>query len=98
MRRGSPSAGCHKRPLYRGILRDMMRAAFQMRPYRDQNRQFGRRSNTTNASVRYVPQEPHRPLAREDLGFHPAWSTSILANVERVMWALVSCRAELGHR
>src|ERR1700747_920864 len=72
MTRGSPSGGYHTRPLYRGIHRDMMRAAFQMRPYQDQNRQSERRSNTTNASVRYAPQASRRPLAREDLGFHRA--------------------------
>src|SRR4029453_17600245 len=72
MKRGSPSAGYHRRLLYPGILRDMMHAAFQMRQYRDQNRQSGRRSNTTSASVRYAPQAPDRPVAQEDLGFHPA--------------------------
>jgi hypothetical protein len=50
----------------------MMPAAFQMHPYRDQNRQSGRRSNTTNAGVNYAPQAPDRPVAREDLAFHPA--------------------------
>src|SRR5215475_11341305 len=72
MKPGFPSAGYHTRLLYRGILRDMMRAAFQMRPYRDQNRRSGRRSNTTNTSVRYAPEAPDRSLAPEDLGFHPA--------------------------
>src|SRR5512132_3651769 len=72
MKRGSPSAGYHRRLLYPGILRDMMHAAFQMRPYRDQNRRSGRRSNTTNASVRYAPQAPDKPVGQEDLGFHPA--------------------------
>src|SRR5438094_5892163 len=72
MKRGSPSAGYHTRLLYPKIFRDMLRAAFQMRPYRDQNRQSGRRSNTINASVRYVTQAPDRLLAQEDLGFHPA--------------------------
>jgi hypothetical protein len=43
-----------------------------MRPYRVQNRQSGRRSNTINASVGYVPQAPDKPVAQEDLGFHPA--------------------------
>ena len=72
MKQGSPSAGYHRRLLYPEILRDMMHAAFQMRPYRDQNRQSGRRSNTTNAGVKYAPQVPDRPVAQEDLGFHPA--------------------------
>ena len=72
MKQGSPSAGYHRRLLYPEILRDMMHAAFQMRPYRDQNRRSGRRSNTTNAAVRYAPPAPDRPLAQEDLGFHPA--------------------------
>src|SRR2546430_17637150 len=72
MKEGSPSAGYHRRLLYPEILRDMMHAAFQMRPYRDQNRQSGRRSNTTNAGVMYAPQAPDRPVAQEDLGFHPA--------------------------
>src|SRR6266511_1846509 len=72
MKQGSPSAGYHRRLLYPEIPRDMMHAAFQMRPYRDQNRQSGRRSNTTSASVRYAPQAPNRPVAQEDLGFHPA--------------------------
>src|SRR6266481_2889558 len=72
MRQGSPSAGYHKRLLYREILRDMMHAAFQMRPYRDQNRQSGRRSNTTNAGVKYAAQAPDKRAAQEDLGFHLA--------------------------
>src|SRR4029077_3469561 len=72
MTRGSPSGGYRTRPLYRGIHRDMMRAAFQMRPYQDQNRRSERRSNTTNASARYAPQASERPLAPEDLGFHRA--------------------------
>src|SRR5207248_3850304 len=72
MRQGSPSAGYHRRLLYPEILRDMMHAAFQMRPYRDQNHQSGRRSNTTNGGVKYAPQAPDRPVAQEDLGFHPA--------------------------
>ena len=50
----------------------MMHEAFQMRPYRDQNRQSGRRSNTTNAGVKYAPQASDRPVAQGDLGFHPA--------------------------
>ena len=49
----------------------MMRAAFQMRPYRDQNRRSARRSNITDAAVKYAPQAPDILLAREDLGFHP---------------------------
>ena len=72
MKQGSPSAGYHRRLLSPEILRDMMHAAFQMRPYRDQNRQSGRRSNTTNAGVKYAPHAPDRPVAQEDLGFHPA--------------------------
>src|SRR5512132_1132230 len=72
MKQGSLSDGYHRRLLYPEILRDMMHAAFQMRPYRDQNRQSGRRSNTTNAGVKYAPQAPDRPVAQEDLGFHPA--------------------------
>ena len=72
MKWGSPFAGYHTRLLYQEILRDMMHAAFQMRPYRDQNRQSGRRSNTANAGVNYGPQVPDRPVAQEDLGFHPA--------------------------
>src|SRR6478672_1131676 len=72
MKRGFPSAGYHTRLLYRGILRDKMRAAFQMRPYRDQNRRSGRRSNTINAGAKYAPQASDRPVALEDLGFHPA--------------------------
>src|SRR5215211_47997 len=72
MNQGSPSADYHRRLLYPKILRDMMHAAFQMRLYRDQNRRSGRRSNTTNAGVKYGPQAPDRPVAREDLEFHPA--------------------------
>src|SRR5882724_8212626 len=72
MKQGAPAAGYHRRLLYTEILRDMMHAAFQMRPYRDQNRQSGRRSNTANAGVNYGPQVPDRPVAQEDLGFHPA--------------------------
>src|SRR5438132_9418517 len=72
MKQGSPSAGYHRRLLYPEILRDMMHAAFQMRPYRDQNHQSARRSNTTNGWVKYAPQAPDRPVAQEDLGFHPA--------------------------
>src|SRR4030095_10706644 len=72
MTRGSPFAGYHRRLLYPEILHDMMHAAFQMRPYRDQNRQSGRRSNTTNAGVNYAPQAPDGSLAQEDLGVHPA--------------------------
>src|SRR5438874_5232675 len=72
MKQGSPSAGYRRRLLYPEILRDMMHAAFQMRPYRDQNHQSARRSNTTNGGVKYVPQAPDRPVAQEDLGFHPA--------------------------
>src|SRR6266446_4179272 len=72
MKQGSPSAGYHRRLLYPEILRDMMHAAFQMRPYRDQNHQSARRSNTTNAGVKYAPQASDRPVAQDDLGFHPA--------------------------
>ena len=72
MQRESPSAGYHRLMLYPEILRAMMHATFQMRPYRDQNRQSGRRSNTTNAGVKYAPQAADRPVAQEDLGFHPA--------------------------
>src|SRR5215213_6615741 len=72
MKQGSPSAGYHRPRLYLEILRDMMHATFQMRPYRDLNRQSARRSNTTNAVVMYEPQGPDRPVAQEDLGFHPA--------------------------
>src|SRR6185369_2819066 len=72
MKQGSPSAGYHRRLLYPENLRDMMHAAFQMRPCRDQNRQSGRKSNTTNAGVKYALQAPDRPMAPEDLGFHPA--------------------------
>src|SRR6266699_293584 len=72
MRQGSPSAGYRRRLLYPEILRDMMHAAFQMRPYRDRNHQSARRSNTTNGVVKYAPQAPDRPVAQEDLGFHPA--------------------------
>ena len=50
----------------------MMHAAFQMRPYRAQNRQSGRRSNTTNAGVKFGPQAPDKPVAQEDLRFHRA--------------------------
>src|SRR5262245_4667271 len=72
MKRGSLFAGYHRRLLYLRILRDMMHAAIQMRPYRDRNRRSGRRSNITNTSVRYAPSRPDRPLAEEDSGFHPA--------------------------
>src|SRR5262245_14588219 len=72
MKQESPSAGYHKQLLYPENLRDMMHAAFQMRPCRDQNRQSGRRSNTTNAGVKYVPQATNRPIAQADLGFHRA--------------------------
>src|SRR4026209_1617241 len=72
MKRGSPSAGYHRLLLYPGILRDMMHATFQMRPYRDQNRQSGRRSNTISAGVNFGPQAPDKPVAQEDLRFHPA--------------------------
>src|SRR5215831_4239354 len=72
MERESLSGGCRKRPLCPEILPDTMRAAFQMRPYRDQNRRFAQRSNTTIASAAYAPQASNGPLAQEDLGFHPA--------------------------
>jgi hypothetical protein len=72
MKQVSPSDGYHRRLLYPEILRDMIHAAFQMRPYRDQNHQSERRSNTTNAGVKHAPQAPDRPVAQEDLGFHPA--------------------------
>src|SRR6267142_6172428 len=72
MKQGSPFAGYHRRLLSPEILRDKMHAVFQKRPYRDQNRQSGRRSNTTNAVVMYAPPAPDRPVAQEDLGFHPA--------------------------
>ena len=72
MKQGSRSAGYHTPLLYPENLRDMMHAASQMRPYRDQNRQSGRRSNTTNAGVKYASQAPDRQVAQEDLGFHPA--------------------------
>src|SRR6187402_1242579 len=72
MKRESPSAGYHRLLLYPGVLRDMMHATFQMRPYRDQTRQSGRRSNTISAGVKYVPQASDKPVAQEDLGFHPA--------------------------
>src|SRR6185503_1359891 len=71
MKQGSPSAGYHRRLLYPENLRDMMHAAFQMRLCRDQNRRSGRRSNTTKTGVKCAPQAPHRPVAQEDLGFHP---------------------------
>src|ERR1043166_2108147 len=72
MNRESPFAVGRMRLLCPGTLRDMTRATFQMHPYRGQNRRCGRRSNTTNAWVRCVPPERGRPLAQEDLGFHPA--------------------------
>src|SRR5580765_4699569 len=72
MKQGSLSAGYHRRLLYPEILRDKTHAAFRMRPYRDQHRQSGRRSNTTNAGVKYAPRAADRSLAQEDLGFHPA--------------------------
>src|ERR1700757_3282958 len=50
----------------------MLPGGFKMGPYRDQTRRSERRSNTTNASVRYAPQASERPLAQEDLGFHLA--------------------------
>src|SRR6476659_7867571 len=72
MKQGSPSAGYHRRLLSPEILRDMMHAVFQKRPYLDQNRQSGRRSNTTNVGVKYAPQAADGSLVQEDLGFHPA--------------------------
>src|SRR5207249_5537144 len=72
MKQGFPSAGYHRRLLYPEILRDKRHAAFRMRPYRDQNRQSGQRSNTTDAGVKYAPRAGERWLAQEDLGFHPA--------------------------
>src|SRR4029453_6011494 len=72
MKQGSPSAGYHRRLLYPENLRDMMHEAFQMRLCPDQNRRSGRRSNITNASVRYVVSASDRSLVQEDLGFHPA--------------------------
>jgi UDP-glucose:(heptosyl)LPS alpha-1,3-glucosyltransferase len=72
MKRESPSAGYRTRQLYLGILRDRTRAPFQMRLYQDQNRRSDQRSNTISASVAYVPQALDGPVAREDLGFHPA--------------------------
>src|SRR6476661_4882069 len=72
MKQGSPSAGYHRRLLSLEILPDKRHAAFRKRPCRDQNRQFGRRSNTANAGVAYVPQAAERSLAQADLGFHPA--------------------------
>ena len=72
MKQGSPSAGYHRRLLYREIRRDKTHAVFQKRPYRDQNRQSGRRSNTANAGVAYASQSADRSLAQADLGFHPA--------------------------
>src|SRR4029434_197878 len=72
MKRGFPFAGYHTPLLYRGILPDKMRAAFQMRPYRDLNRRSGRRSNTTIASAKYALQASNGSLVQEDLGFHPA--------------------------
>src|ERR1043166_6122729 len=72
MKQGSPSAGYRKRLLYPENLHDMMHAAFQMRPCRDQNRQSGQRSNTISVGVKYAPPVPDRLVAQEDLGFHPA--------------------------
>ena len=72
MKQGSPFAGYHRRLLSPEILRDKMHAVFQKRPYRDQNRQSGRRSNTTNAGVKYAPPAADRSLVKEELGFHPA--------------------------
>jgi hypothetical protein len=72
MKKGSPFAGYHRRPLSPEILRDTMPVVFQKRPYRDQNRQSEQRSNTTNAGVKYEPQVADRSLVQEDLGFHPA--------------------------
>jgi len=72
MKQGSLSAGYHRRLLYLEILRDKTHAVFQKRPCRDQNRQFGRRSNTANAGVAYASQAADRSLAQADLGFHPA--------------------------
>src|SRR4249919_2329637 len=72
MKQGSPSAGYHRRLLYREILRDKTHAVFQKRPCRDRNRQSGRRSNTANAGVAYASQAADRSLAQADLGFHPA--------------------------
>src|SRR4029450_13761282 len=64
--------GCHMRWLCREICRDTTRATSQTHLYRGQNRRYGRRSNTTTGWVRYAPQARGRPLAQEDLGFHPA--------------------------
>src|SRR5215471_17942757 len=72
MKQGSPSAGYRRRLLYPENLRDMMHAAFQRRPCRDQNRQSVQRSNTTSVGVKYAPPAPDRLVAQEDLGFHPA--------------------------
>src|SRR6516162_10188841 len=84
MKRGFPSAGYHTRLPYRGILRDKMRAAFQMRPYRDQNRRSGRKSNTSTASVKYALQAPDGSLAQEDLGSHPALAYKYSGNLNQV--------------
>src|ERR1051325_1174591 len=72
MKPGSPSAGYHTRLLYRGIHRDMMRATFQMRPYRGRIHQSGRRWNTANTSATCASVGPNTPVAQEDSGFHPA--------------------------
>ena len=72
MNRESPAAGYRMRLLCRGILRDRMRATFQMHLYQARNRRFGRRSSTTNAAVRYAPQARDELLEQEHLGFHPA--------------------------
>src|SRR5215470_2601816 len=74
MKTGSLSAGYHTRLLYLEIFRDMTRATFQTRLYRDRNHQSGRRSNTTNASVNYALKAPDGSLAQEDLRFHPAFA------------------------
>src|SRR5437763_4238388 len=72
MKQESPSAGYHRRLLSPETLRDMRHAMSQKRPCPDRNRQSERRSNTTNAAVKYAPQPADGSLPQEDLGFHPA--------------------------
>src|ERR1051325_9315263 len=72
MKGGFRSADYHTRLLYRGILRDKRRAAFQRRPYQGPNRRSGRRSNITTASAKYALQAPYGSLVQVGLGFHPA--------------------------
>src|SRR5215211_312058 len=93
MKQEFPSAGYHTRLLYLEILRDMTHAAFQRRPYRDQNRRSGRRSNTTSVSVKYPLQVAGRAGPREDLGFHPALAYKYSGERGMCKGGLLSSRA-----